>query len=285
MKNIFEDKDTDKLSTIPKLIFESLLTFYKLDLDTAVFSYKAIFYSYCKSYNNDFSMIFKFFLLLLEHLRLVTHEDTRISNSLEFVNAESEKFQDLAILKELLSVLTTTKNTLNCSVKDITFTDTLRKITITTLQLTDKSCMNDTLKILSNIVAVDPLVIEPIISEILVLIMLSDHSEHQLCYDQLMVSVFEVFAKLHRIQSLISKMVPALKAGLDGTFKSDNLTYDFQSINDKESALRIEDILSKPVLSYFADCITTLASWQVMNLFKTFMFHLNAALETIGKGM
>lgn len=285
MQQFFENTDTSDAVSFPKLLFESLLTFYKLDIDSAASVYKAVFYSYCKSYSNEFSMVLKLFLLLLEHLRFIEYK-VIFFNTSNIQNAVSEKDKDLVILKELLSVLTTNKNNLNFPIQGVTLTETLRKIIIKTLQLTDKSCMRVSLEILSNVIAINPLVIEPIISEILVIVMLSDHSEHQFHYNSLLVAIFEVFAKLHRIQSLISKMIPALKSALEGSFKSDNLTYNFQNINDKESVeLHVTDILSEPILSYFSDCVTSLVGWQVMNLFKTFIFHLNAAVDNIGEGM
>lgn len=276
----YKNSDIKEPPLVPKLLFENLITLYQLDVDTAACAYKTLFYSFCKSYNNDFGMVFKFSLLLLYNLGFITTKDILINNTSNLRNLDSDEAKDLTILKELLSVLTTNTNTLDFEVTGVKFTDVLRKITVKTLRLTRENTMQDTLEILNHIITINPLVIEPIISEILVLIMLCDHSQYQFHYDRTIIAIFEVFGKLHRIQSLISKMVPALKAGLEGSFKSENLSSDLQT----EKNVCVTDVLSEPILNYFSECIIGLASWQVMNLFKTFIFHLNAAVDSIDEG-
>lgn len=289
IKRFFEEIENKEKYYLLKLIFKHLTVFYKNNnTDISKDTYKLIFASYCNYYNNNFSMVYKFFILLVEHLGFAIADSFKLRNISKILISDPVLSKSLEILQTLLYVLTKNKIALDCSVNEITFSSFLQNIALCVINVSEKS-NKTSLKILGHCIEINPLVAEPLINEILTFLMLSNNSAFQSNYENLIINIFEVFTKLHRIQNLISKMLPAIKAGLDGTFTSSNSAYEFRGVNDlegKESdkSVDVTEMLPDSLLSCFSKCITNLASWQVMNLFKTFIYHLDTAVKDLNNG-
>ncbi|RZC42407.1 uncharacterized protein BDFB_000322, partial [Asbolus verrucosus] len=78
-------------------------------------------------------------------------------------------------------------------------------------------------------------------------------------------------------------MIPTLKSGIENPQLNETV-YAFKgSLENHEinSEYNVDDILPKTVLKYFTNCIINLASWQVINLFKTLLYHLSKSVEEL----
>lgn len=98
------------------------------------------------------------------------------------------------------------------------------------------------------------------ITQILTYLCQLDVSEYTEQYESLLNELLVIFSKLHRVQNFIAKLIQTFK----GTKRRGTCT--------------IEQILPNSVLVSFEKCIVPMASWQVINILKTFSFHLAHAV-------
>lgn len=289
LQQYFGEASSKEELLLPELLFNSFPKFYQLNNDKARLAYKLLFHSYCKAYNNQFQMTFKFFILLLRNLGFDCTKDLKLLNFSKIQNMDTSLDKSTLILAELLNVLLKNNNTLDFVLHEITFTKFLQNIVLSVIYLVSRP--NTTIiDILCTVTSISPLSIEPVIGKILTFIMLANNSSYILKYEQLMISIFQVFAKLHRIEKLISTMLPALKLGLEATVEENHPHYKFRGVNDLKNESpyfkrNVSRIFSQPILKWFSQYITGLASWQVINLIKTFMFHLEYAVTNTRDGM
>lgn len=283
-KQLFESTE-DPVGYMPKTLIKKLRNSYNLDLDKCKFTYRIIFNAYCLACKNDHVAIFKFTLILMEIIGFDLGELIKLNNldvKLKIVDTDLNK--SLPILSELFEVLATLNMNAQSKIEDVTASDLFSNLLSLILNMqNDSDNFVYTCKIVKSIITMDPLIVESLISEVLMFIVFNTTNatceKHR---EDLLISTMEVFAKLHRIQNLISKMIPMLKLKLSG--KCTSLTENTKS-KIKMDGLVARDLISidieanniftKRVLSYFTNCVTSLASWQVINLFKTFLFHLN----------
>lgn len=193
--------------------------------------------------------------------------------------------RSLGVLLQLFEVLTTIKTETTTPIQEIPFIEFIRNLLKSVIALT-KFPNENCYQIFLRAIQIDPLIIEPMITEILIYIMLNDNSKNAKQYETLMIKIFEVFSKLHRIQNLISKMIPTLKSGFENRQLGDGI-YKFRGENNdfilNKTDYNASNMLPESVLNYFTNCVTTLASWQVMNLFKTLLHHLDQSVEGLPK--
>lgn len=193
--------------------------------------------------------------------------------------AEVELDKSLAILSMLFEVLSMENFNTEITLADVSASTLFQNLLYYILNLNCST--NYPINIVEHIIILNPLIIETLINDLLIFIMFNNNEESRIILEQLFVNVMEVFAKLHRIQNIISKMIPLLKLRLSkGTKQLQDNIYKVAFSGDiKEvSSLQKDNwnastILPEKVLNYFTKCITSLASWQVMNLFMTFLFH------------
>ncbi|KAK9887117.1 hypothetical protein WA026_020565 [Henosepilachna vigintioctopunctata] len=275
-----QDEIQEKLR-LPKYLLKFIAATYKLQNSESSLVHKIViqgFYLSC----NDFSLIFKFFIVLIEQLGF------DLSNDFEFckitkINDSFELTKSLIILSDMLEIISKNKSELSCSVK-ICFSQFVENLVNSIVGLTNspnKTCF----KILMLSIEIHPLLVEKHLSTLIAYSMLSNNIE---CdeYSQLILKIFETYDKLHRIQNLISKMLPVLKCSI-GNAQNHELLYSFRGSpewhKETEYHFDIEKILPGVVLNYFSQCIVQMASWQVMNLYKTFLFHLEETVKDFTK--
>lgn len=243
---------------------------------------RIFFHSTCSEYANNPLFIYKLSVILFRVIgfHLSKYFDLHISEKL---SASKSLNKSLTIAVVIFEVLSTYKIELDQKIKDVTFSEFIRTLVLTVINLT-KAPNELSLKIIYYCIDIDPLVIDSVISEVLQYLLLKKN-DCKVEYIQLLTMIFKVFVKLHRIQNLVSKMFPVLRQQLlnaekttaadsinfDGDIPSVNVTYEYN----------IENIFPQEILSCFNDCVTHLASWQVMNLFKTFLYHLTLSVDDI----
>lgn len=182
----------------------------------------------------------------------------------------------------MLEVLNENKTNVDHVINDVKFTAFIQKII---LAIMNASPPTETIyKILQKAISLDPLIVEANIQSIIEYSLLADNSEHNRTYAKFFITVFEIYEKLHRIPNFISKLIPTVKAVLEGThFIKEELNFrgDKEVCKLNVSNLKVDEIFPIDVIEYFGTCVTTLASWQIINLFKTLLFHLNSAVEEL----
>lgn len=278
MTELFEKNKPQEKHSLCKALFKFLASLYTKK-EICLIGFKLIFNSFTHTFKN-FTAVYKMFLILIEisgfDIKNVFH-----FSKVKYQFQEPTITNSLNIINELLDVISKIKVDLECKINDIAFNNFIKNLLMSVIALTkvpNTSCY----QIFSKVIDINPLIIESIINETLTYIMLSDNSQCKKEYEELLIKIFEVFSKLHRIQNLISKMIPTLKSGVEDR-KLNESVYIFKGeldlLPDQESLYSIDNIFPKSVLNYFTNCIINLASWQVINLFKTLLFHLNKAVE------
>ncbi|KAJ8949966.1 hypothetical protein NQ318_002374 [Aromia moschata] len=286
VQKFFEDNKTEK-PTVPKTLFKHLLNFYKDDTEKAKVKYKLILHALCKAYEADFNLSYKFVILLV-HIIGFDLKDKLIfykGSKLEIPVPEISLSKSQEIMLELLDILCRTNVKMDCSVKELMFSEFIRNILRQLLYLNTPS--DTCYHIFIKAIVIDPVVIEPIIDGLICYTMTADNRKQETEYENLIVSIFEVYSKLHRIENLIAKLVSSLYDKFNGATIALKEIYEFRGQCDIDSRdikakhFKIDNILTKKILEYVSTCICNLASWQVINVFKTLLHYLKKHLSCI----
>lgn len=244
------------------------------------FGFKLICEGCFKQFKN-FDSLYKLLIILIEMMGIELKEifDMRkIKYSVTAINVN----QSLKIIKHLSDILPTTKIELEHEINSITFSTFIKNVCRSIMAET-KVPHRYSYKICINFIQISPLLVESVIDDIIMYFMLNDNSENAKDYNDLLLKVFETYNKLHRIQSLISKMIMVISTKIDEN-TMENSSYKFKidvGMPRKQRPLSVDNILPISVLNYFVECIIYLASWQTINLFKTLLFHLDNAVENL----
>lgn len=271
------------------LVFNTILSFYNnQDLALVKFSYRLLFECVINFYDKNFKAVYSFFVFLVGSIGLDINDAFHIKTSLKLPDLHLSF--SLEVLADAINILANHNCALDCAVNKITFSDFLKNIVISVMNLAIIPNLH-VHSILHNVVTINPLIIEQTISDTLIYLMINQYTspDIQRDYEKLMEAVFQVFSKLHRIEKLISVMIQSIKVGLDGKPKQDQVYYGFLGENDvvkkRVTTLpNVENMLSDAVLQAFSCRVTALVSWQVINIFKTFNFHLAATTLQIANG-
>lgn len=281
----FFEGTKDETHPIAKLFFKFLIQIYKNAKETSPVIYRLLFHSFSTAYENDFKLIYQFFILIVQIIgfdlteKLISFKGSRLKISNEDISFK----QSQQILLAILEILSDSKITLKCTVKELTFSDFVKNILIEFLYFNKSSVIS--YKIVTKLLNVEPLVIQSLTEETLCYAMLSDNTDHVKEYNELVVSIFDTYSQLHRVESLVSKMVEGLNNGLHGDNLKINSLYFFRGEVEVDNSerlmeLQVENILTTEILNCFSRSICQLASWQVINVFKTLLHFLNRILET-----
>lgn len=270
-------------------VLETISSFYNNQkLDLAKFSYKLLFQSVCNLHSKNFKPIYNFFVFLVDNLGFNVSQAFHLKNPLKLQNVELSFSLD--VLADAINILTNCSCSLDCIINKLNFSDFLKNILSSVMNLTIFSNLQ-VYSIIHSIIFINPLIIEQSISNILAYLMINQHltPEIQHSYENLMVSIFQIFSKLHRIEKLVSVMVRSAKCKLEANYKQEPGSYDFVGKNDvaDEAVValpEVESVLSNAVLQAFSSSIISLLSWQVINIFKTLNFHFNEILEAKDEG-
>ncbi|XP_025829200.1 uncharacterized protein LOC108735919 isoform X4 [Agrilus planipennis] len=260
---LFEDKKCSEEIFFPKLLLNQLKTAVSTNrIDTQIM-FEIIFESYNYCYQNDFGSIYKFIILILDMLgfsqKILLEVKLNDSQNLNLNCTEA-----LDIIASIFRILTSNNIDLNCKVKEVTFESFLEDF-IVSLVAAVRHPTEDVYDIFLHLSSIAPLSIERKLDILLPYFLLT--TKHNEKYPQLLNIFMDIFAKLHRLQSFVSKMVKLMKAHLC----NHNDTHDIYNIE----TLNIDSMFPKLVQDNFTNSLAALASWQVMNIFKTLIFHLN----------
>lgn len=255
-----------------------LIETYDSDETLACTSFKLLFSAFCKS--SSFYGIHRLFIICTEIIGFNTNLCNG-SHKKSLKNTEINLNKSLKILEHILQTINDSKCDLEHKIKETTFSDLIQNLLKSIIFCSKPSSIS--YNIFNAVIAINPLIIEAIINEIIVYSMLNDNKNQLNEYEQLLISIFDVFAKLHRIPNFIAKAIPTIKSALHGE-KFFSEVYKFRAEqNEIEECddLNSDSILPENVLKSFTKCITNLASWQTINLLKTIVHHFNLAVDDI----
>lgn len=206
------------------------------------------------------------------------------------VNTECNIHTSLLILEEVLAVLTNNGVLLKSKINDVSFGDCLQSLC--TSIFTAFPHPNPTVyKLLKSCLAINPLLAEKIIDNLLFYTMITDNSQHQEEYESFLVVIVGIFSKLHRIQNFTSKLLQVMKMASEKSAPEIVAGLVFagscEDVPKRKMMYEVNKVLPSGVLCCFTNCVVTLASWQAINVFKSLLFHLNDAfsiIHTLPKG-
>lgn len=268
------------------IVFDVISSFYSNQkFSLAKFSYKLLFNCVCNLYNENFSSVYAFLVFLVNNIGFDISNLYNLKNSRMLNNVDLNFALD--VLAEVLNILTNQNSSLNCTISNVTFSDFLKILLSSVMSLT--VCPNlHVYRIFHSIIAINPLIIEQIASDILAYLIINRHDLlHE--YEKVIVSTFQVFSKLHRVEKLVHLILQAINEELNGTDKKEKVNFIFLGIIDQAENTtvtlpNVESIFSRTVLQAFSNCIINLHSWQFINIFKTFNFHFSKMLEVTSEG-
>lgn len=256
--------------------------------DLAKFSYKLLFQSVCNLHNKNFKAIYNFFVFLIHNLGFNVSDAFHLKSSLRLQNVHLSF--SLEVLADVINILTTQNYALDFIINKLSFSDFLKNILSSMMNVAVFSNLQ-VYSIIHSVVSINPLIIEQNIFNILGYLMINPHntSEIQQNCENLMVSIFQVFSKLHRIEKLVSVMIRSVKCKLEANCGQETISYNYVGKNDlKDKALvalpEADSVLSNTVLLAFYNSIISLLSWQVINIFKTLNFHFAETLQVKKEG-
>lgn len=278
----FEGKNKEK-QVIPRTVIKYLLQTYKANKETCHIYFKLFYHAFSTAYETDNSLVYQFFLIII-HLIGFDLSDKLISSK---VNIPSDKLslkQSQDILLVLLEVLTEIKTDMDCTVKELSFRDFLKNLLIEFLHFDNPSITS--YKIFIKILSIEPILIQYLTEETLCYAMLANNEDSYNEYNNLIKSIFEIYVRLHRVEGLVSKMIEGLNNGLHGKITKINSMYKFRgtfdvNISNKRSDFQVENILTVEILESFSKSLLELASWQIVNVFKTLLHFLEQVLKNI----
>lgn len=264
--------------SIVRHFFKSLLSVYNTSTESCASFTHIFFNAVCNEYCNNPSFVYKLSAVLFQMLGFNLSDILALHCDEKETDYHFDK--SLAVVVTIFQTLATYKNELSLKINEIEFSQVIEMVISSIISITGVPS-DISLKIIYYCIDIDPLIIDKMISEILEYLLLPKNC-CKLEYIQLFTLIFKVFAKLHRIQNLISKMLPVFKRQLGNTLTSKPNKIQFNGIVHQQHLTHeydIENIFPNEVLSAFVDCVGNLASWQVINLFKTFLFHLSSSIE------
>ncbi|XP_066255929.1 uncharacterized protein [Euwallacea similis] len=284
LNNLFcSEIESNEKNSIPKHILKFL---HRTLPDHRTLSYKLFFAAFCHSFK-DPQYPFKCFVLITHLLQFDISNDFQINIPFKLKQSALNFSTATTILLDLTETLSFQNFQDSCISNQNSFTDFLRNLLKTLIGL---RVLNSTvLGIILKCMAINPLVIEPIASNLLVFVMMTNHAEFTQCYDKVVVSIFEVFEKLHRVENFIAKIVPALKMAFLGEKSSnENIIYPFKGefdvATDIIDELSVESMFTNTILENLSRCLIGLASWQIINVFKTLLHHLKSSILEYSDG-
>ncbi|KAJ8922237.1 hypothetical protein NQ315_004174 [Exocentrus adspersus] len=235
--------------------------------------------------------LFKHLLYVYMHMIGFDLKDELVLSSpniaaLDLPKSELSLIKTQEILLVLFDVLSENNNDLDFEVNKVTFTAFIGNILKQLLYLGKPS--NTSYKIFMKATDVDPLLIEPITESIIIYAVRDGHKQENQ-YEAFIIHIFRIFSKLRRIENFISKIVNTLYYYFMGSNKVLEEVYAFNGEIDiggvslEKEKISAEDIFTDGILQHFSECICNLASWQIINVFKTLLFHMRQTLNEIDK--
>lgn len=285
LTQFFDGKNEEKeKQQLPKQFFKSLLQLYKKK--HAALYFKLFFDAFSRAYENDFTLIYQFFVTIIQIIgfdlndKVIFHKTSKLNIS----NEDLSLRHSTKILLSILEVMIHVKIDSNVLIKNISMSNFLKNLFIEFLYF-NQPC-KITYDIFLKMLTTDPLIIQSVTEETIGFAMLTNNSDCTFEYNKLITSIFDTYSRLHRVESLISKMIGVLDKNLHEESSKINSLYAFRgkinlNKNRERTDINVEQVLTKEILECFGKSIEQLASWQVVNVFKTLVHFLNQVLRNI----
>ncbi|XP_057669503.1 uncharacterized protein LOC130901874 [Diorhabda carinulata] len=124
-------------------------------------------------------------------------------------------------------------------------------------------------KILEKMIPIDPTITQTQLEEILQFTLMGEGNANE--YEKILLMIIDTFSKLHRFENLIFKIVTVIN----------NYCEDVSNKKKKKVNLEVRDLLTTNILASISRIIQNLASWQVINVFKTLLFSLKKVVDNL----
>nr|CAH7737652.1 unnamed protein product [Callosobruchus chinensis] len=300
----FLESETNE-QTVPNALLKYLIYGYeKHSIETVTMQYKLIFQTFCTAYEHDCDLIFKF-LIILTHVigfksgEIIFHKK---SSELQLDQCRLSVRKSEMIFFELLNT-----SHLNFAPNlEVNKTNSfLEKILREIVNM--KGMSEASYRIIGKCIEIDPPIINHIIDDIIINTMThstfdktlvdesrhpaysldnsittkylihtnigkSDHINTSFSEEEynLLITIFDIYSKLNGIERLLSKIMEQF---YNWCTKKPNVTED-----NKKDSTTLNHTLVKAILTKFNQCIETVASWQIINVFNV-LFHAIKEVE------
>lgn len=235
-----------------------------------------------KTFHNNFEITYRFIIVLLEIMGFDFSQ--RFPHKNKILNKNVSINKSMEILPDIFLVMSQNDNSLDTKLNEVIFSNFIQEFSKSILSIALSNNFN-CINFLKYALKLNPLMVEPLLKDIFTYLLVVDKNGSN-NFEELIQLIFQIFAKLHRIQNFIAKLVPSLKSVLvDKVIEVETIYNFYGSTHCKEEInkinfLKLEDDFLTPILKNFTKCILPLASWQVTNLFKTLLFHLEDVVNT-----
>ncbi|KRT80526.1 hypothetical protein AMK59_8762, partial [Oryctes borbonicus] len=266
LRHFYDDEHNAKQSIL-KFFLKSFLSVYDDSIEISTNVLRIYFTSICNEFSSNPLFVYKFSVILLQVIGFDVSEKFNLYVSAKFQRLKSfDKSLTAALV--IFKLLTNFKIELDLKIGEISFSEFIKIVVFLLMNTGTPNKL--AIEIIYCCLNIDPLVIDSVISEVLEYLLFS-RNDCKTEYIQLLKTIFKIFVKLHRVQNFISKMFAVLKRLADEETTTAERKVSFNA--------DIESMFPQEVISCFSDCVTLIASWQVMNLFKTFLHHLKMTVD------
>ncbi|XP_022913504.2 uncharacterized protein [Onthophagus taurus] len=277
---IFEQTGNENLNelSIPKIIIDIIIENYS-SKNLSVIS--LIYHAFCSSFESKFSIIYEFTALLLQICGIDVQEKFKFL--FDYKNLSYDVNFSMDVISNIYEELKDLKTNPDDKIDVFNISMTTQSLLTTIINITDPT--KAVLNIFTYAIQAEPLILEPMLSTILPYVMFSDITEYVDEYNKLLLTILAVSAKLYRLSNLIAKMLQCIKH-YSPKHSLETDVFAFKGTVERKKELCICDvelILPAQVLESFSKHILDLPSWQVINIFTSFVHHLKIVSESFNE--
>lgn len=243
-------------------------------------AFKLIFVSFINAHKTDTIKIFQFFVLIVQYLGFKIKREFNITPPKSELNYNLNV--SLKILAEILEIISKENISINEPINNIKFSEFLVSLLTSIIRINAKPCAS-ILKIIKNLIIIDPVIVTTTISEILVFLCFKKDEKFKTEHSQLMISIFEMYLKLHRLHKFCSELLKSIHDGLFAQKQPvEQAKFKFSAkIENTERVFvsSVRDVFPKNVVSYFQECVSLQTNKQIISIMRTFIANLNEICE------
>lgn len=256
---------------------------YNSDTANAKIGFKVIFTAFLTSHKSQTMHIYKFFILLLQLIGFKV--DAKFNTNLPNIDLQYDLNKSISILADIFEIISRENVTMDGKINEITFNDCVKFVTNSIMRLESQPSLSS-LKLFQYVIVIDPLIIDSSISEILSFITLSKKPDGlQISYSNLMIALFEMYMKLHRVHKFSSELLRTLKNTLHGNLEEKQPDFEFKQEIYKskhlETVSSVREMFPDSVVNYFYQCITLQSSKQVISIMRTLVNQLEEIVDQL----
>lgn len=278
-KAAFNEEDVSEYA-LANNVLTHIKELYKNDTQRAQLGFKLIFISFLSSYKPEPLLIFQFFVLLLQTIGFNIKEYLKIALSVVESDDDCDFNKSLEILANIFRVFSEKNIIINNKINESSFSDCVKSLLISIIRL-KKQPNESILKIIKDVIIIDPIIIDGTVKEILVFITLPTKQEF---YSDLMISIFEMYLKLHRVHKFCSELLLSVKDALFGDFDVKEAVVNFAGPTKETKAkivTSVKEVLPEKVMNYFKECITLQSNKQIISIMRTLITNLKEITDNL----